>query len=441
MAYVVQIVSGQDVHEVDFMLKPNYADVDSAIRSFSGAQAKYTDEEGDLCTLSDAAFEDFLATATQKDGITLLTVQLMPSDRPTSLSGDDWDVMTGSHVSESFSDDWEQITELDFKPDSEEEEEGRMDDKCQQTEISPMATAETVLFVVQGQTAILEEPRNKSALAPKEAARPAASAASDKEEVPVSKRTSAKIISSPVPLLLRLDTATEVAGQARENPEEAKLPQVLKLGKTGCDPEVKAKAVDTKVVPQSMEALAEPDVPNSIEQALHEEAQPCRNPTRPAPSMGAFSMPEPSAPESQGQVSCKVCCQPVRLYLPAPFKRWACDVCKRTDFTDSDPMWACPTARACNWGMCMDCHEFQKNSAQSFGRCNSQRNSIPSSDISTASNRSSTGWGMGRAFGLLMCMPFLPMYLAARSCHRHNRRRHGYGPAFPRRHHGNCRRF
>jgi len=434
MEYVVQIMSGHDVHEVGFMLEPSYADVDSAIRVFcGGAQAKYADEDGDLCTLSGATFEDFLGFATQKDGITQLRVELMPSDRPTSL------VPSDDNVSESLSDDWERISELDLGPDREEEEELRMEDDMwqQQTEISPTARAEPELFV-QAQTASVERP----ALAPQEATQPVAS----EEEVPVSRRPSAKIISSSVPLVLRLDragAATEVAAEASDNSEAVKLPRALKLGKTGCDPEVKVvKDADTEVVePESTEPLVEPDVQHLIEQALHEEAEPSQNPIRPEPSMGAFSAPEPSAPESQGEVTCKVCCKPVRLYLPAPFKRWACDVCQRTDFTDSDPMWACPTARACDWGMCMDCHEFRKSSIPSSDCHDSHSNSMPSSEDLTGSRRNSAGWGFGGALGPLMCMPFLPMYLAARSCHMHSRRHHSYGPAFPRRHSGGCRRF
>jgi len=390
MAYVVQIVSGHDVHEVDFMLKPSYAEVNSAIRSFSGgAQAKYADEDGDLCTLSGATFEDFLGFATQKDGIAWLRVELTPSDRPASL------VPSDDNVSESLSDDWERISELDLRPDKEEEERRMEDDMWQQqTEISPTASAEPELLL-QGQTASVERPRDKSALAPDEATQPIAS----EQEVPVSRRPSAKIINSSVPLVLWLGSM------------------------------------------ELQEPLVAPDVQHSIQESLHEEAMPSRNPIRPEPSMGAFSAPEPSAPESQGKVSCKVCCKPVRLYLPAPFQRWSCDVCQRTDFTDSDPMWACPTASACDWGMCMDCHEFRKSSIPSSDCHDSHSNSMPSSDDVTASCRNSAGWGFGRAFGLLMCLPFVPMYLAARSCHMHSRRHHSYGSAFPRRHRGNCRRF
>eukprot|EP00931_Biecheleriopsis_adriatica_P036855 TRINITY_DN2117_c0_g1_i1.p1 TRINITY_DN2117_c0_g1~~TRINITY_DN2117_c0_g1_i1.p1 ORF type:complete len:937 (-),score=202.20 TRINITY_DN2117_c0_g1_i1:89-2899(-) len=63
MAYTLKIESGDDSREVEFLMKPSFADIDAVLRSFSGQVAKYTDEEGDLCTLTESTFEDFLVTS------------------------------------------------------------------------------------------------------------------------------------------------------------------------------------------------------------------------------------------------------------------------------------------------------------------------------------------------------------------------------------------
>jgi len=65
MAYTLQIESGDDSREVEFLMKPSFADIDAVLRSFSGQVAKYSDEEGDLCTLTESTFEDFLVTSQQ----------------------------------------------------------------------------------------------------------------------------------------------------------------------------------------------------------------------------------------------------------------------------------------------------------------------------------------------------------------------------------------
>merc|ERR1711908_132706 len=55
------------------------------------------------------------------------------------------------------------------------------------------------------------------------------------------------------------------------------------------------------------------------------------------------------------------CCHRLSLlYSKAPFEHWACDLCDRS-FVRADPMWACPTAQACDWGICTDCYDRQTN--------------------------------------------------------------------------------
>jgi len=67
------------------------------------------------------------------------------------------------------------------------------------------------------------------------------------------------------------------------------------------------------------------------------------------------------APKAELAISCKVCCKSLELYLQAPFQRWCCDLCDRS-LTCNDPIWACSTAQACDWGVCSDCGDLLRAS-------------------------------------------------------------------------------
>lgn len=86
MTYILQMVSGKDVRDIEFPARPVFAEVDSAIRSFSMDSAKYVDEEGDLCTLTERTFGDFLSVAqSQVADSTILRIQL-PAEVLSELS-------------------------------------------------------------------------------------------------------------------------------------------------------------------------------------------------------------------------------------------------------------------------------------------------------------------------------------------------------------------
>lgn len=66
MAVVLKISYQGQMHRVLFPSMPGYADVDSAVKQKvlgSGYVTKYADEEGDLCSLVEPTFADFVTTA------------------------------------------------------------------------------------------------------------------------------------------------------------------------------------------------------------------------------------------------------------------------------------------------------------------------------------------------------------------------------------------
>eukprot|EP00425_Heterocapsa_triquetra_P009404 CAMPEP_0195131258 /NCGR_PEP_ID=MMETSP0448-20130528/144662_1 /TAXON_ID=66468 /ORGANISM="Heterocapsa triquestra, Strain CCMP 448" /LENGTH=157 /DNA_ID=CAMNT_0040169197 /DNA_START=27 /DNA_END=496 /DNA_ORIENTATION=- len=67
MAAVLKVESEGEIRRMLFDTPPDYAAVRTALQKLwptcSVDQAKYKDEEGDLCTLSQATFDDFLFTS------------------------------------------------------------------------------------------------------------------------------------------------------------------------------------------------------------------------------------------------------------------------------------------------------------------------------------------------------------------------------------------
>lgn len=89
MAIVLKVTCQGQMHRVPLSLgeKPNYAAVTYAIEAISPRPeayvAKYADEEGDLCTLVEATFPDFLSAALEsapdKNGRAILKLEVFPA--------------------------------------------------------------------------------------------------------------------------------------------------------------------------------------------------------------------------------------------------------------------------------------------------------------------------------------------------------------------------
>eukprot|EP00440_Ansanella_granifera_P007115 gb/GFBE01007705.1/.p1 GENE.gb/GFBE01007705.1/~~gb/GFBE01007705.1/.p1 ORF type:complete len:342 (+),score=61.97 gb/GFBE01007705.1/:1-1026(+) len=112
MAFALKIVFPGDVRHVDFTERPSFAEVQSEIRSCQQAPdavAKYTDEEGDLCLLTEDTFSDFMAIAAEKaaGGTVMMMVEVPENSTAPPLSSSKSD----SDLSEA----WERV-ELEDLP-------------------------------------------------------------------------------------------------------------------------------------------------------------------------------------------------------------------------------------------------------------------------------------------------------------------------------------
>jgi len=93
-SFVLKIVFGDDVHRVPIKGAVNFTSVQEALRGVAGGLgevwAEYEDDEGDLCGLVEASFQDFLSTARPSGGRRLLRVRLCPPTAvPRELADDD----------------------------------------------------------------------------------------------------------------------------------------------------------------------------------------------------------------------------------------------------------------------------------------------------------------------------------------------------------------
>lgn len=53
---------------------------------------------------------------------------------------------------------------------------------------------------------------------------------------------------------------------------------------------------------------------------------------------------------------CARCDKLLQCHLPAPWQNWSCHDCSRPDFVLNDPCWGCPSVTTCKWPLCMDCY-------------------------------------------------------------------------------------
>jgi len=94
MAAVLKVACQGQVHQFDLGSDPDYATVDAALRSICpgmtpGGSAKYIDPEGDLCTLVESTFRDFITTSSMmagpSDPLVLKLLLPAPSEQPPSF--------------------------------------------------------------------------------------------------------------------------------------------------------------------------------------------------------------------------------------------------------------------------------------------------------------------------------------------------------------------
>lgn len=72
MAFVLKVACQGQIHQFDLGSDPDYVTVDAALRKVSpgmaSGSAKYIDPEGDLCTLVESTFRDFIVTSSMLAG-------------------------------------------------------------------------------------------------------------------------------------------------------------------------------------------------------------------------------------------------------------------------------------------------------------------------------------------------------------------------------------
>lgn len=351
MAYVLQITSGEEVREVEFLTLPIFANVDSAIRSFSAEAAKYADEDGDLCTLTESTFGDFLVTAQREQGKnTVLRVEL-PVNQLNRPGGNNGCLLsTSPSRCSSIAGDWMLVDPEDARDPGDSGME-QTSDIQEDTGLSPRSESSVVEGTLDQESA------------------PECSMSQDvisEDERRLDDSTST--LSGTGPLAVSLDT------EAHGNDNSFFRQLVLKLGystaqtsatelKCGSAEPIKtdmtgtSSASDDKPVDSnkncgpSCEALGQTAGQPIVDGAETEEQA--------DPATGLAS-------NALHSCSCKVCCNPLSMYLQSPFEYWACDLCDRS-FLRSDPMWACQTAKECDWGVCKDCYDHLEDNSEARG--------------------------------------------------------------------------
>jgi len=83
MPTVLKIMSKDDVHRVQLEGEITYAVVDAAIKQLfpNVRSAKYADDEGDMCTLCEGSFSDFVSTSGNSQGRSMLKLEIV-NDEP-----------------------------------------------------------------------------------------------------------------------------------------------------------------------------------------------------------------------------------------------------------------------------------------------------------------------------------------------------------------------
>ena len=94
MAWTLKVKCGEDIRRYPFSERPTYREVHTAISGAwpgKGAHlAKYLDQEGDRCTLSEDTFTDFLETSAATGGnlyvVRLAAFNIVACHRPGSTT-------------------------------------------------------------------------------------------------------------------------------------------------------------------------------------------------------------------------------------------------------------------------------------------------------------------------------------------------------------------
>jgi len=506
MSYIMQIASGDDVHEVEFMIQPSYADADAAIRSFSGAVAKYADEEGDLCLLLESTFEDFLASAQQKGSVSVLRIELPESDvrlpkSPSKLSESslsDWhqldlESVEGGEAVKDDDDIESQVIVLEQKEDDDDMEPPVVPDLAEKLAAIPEApesSIDSILLHMEAaaeQVDICQSSKVKLPAAELEFLKTLERGRDFMNKLVMKTDDGRQQLMSTFggdcSRIVRARAVLEMVVLSESNANDQRvgtfrdaletLEQVLqdmglgwqlreankashihrsksvavktvpdapaaedslysaevslsKLGRVG----MATATEESEAVEMAPETLPEEVISSALEEPEAEVASAAVVEWPPLvlklrgetgseslsepPVLDGFSMEKASAPVSKLSM-CQACKNPVKLYLPAPFQHWACDMCNRP-FSCSDPIWACQTAKACNWGICMDCNE-SAGCQQNLSSEAANRHASPAGEATLGAGMSCLG---------AMTLVGMPLYLAYRAHHRHRGHRKHY---------------
>jgi len=391
------------MREVEFTMTPTFEDVDSAILSVGGEAPRYKDEDGDLCTLLEATFPDFLITAqTHQEGKSPVLQVLVAGTLSAAPCCDEAPIAeavgaegdSDSELSSSCG-SWEQVDHVEDVLDTDTAEE------------VPSADLPSV-EAIEGNSSADDAPvdSKQDELEPETSTH-----ASADMHLPAQDLRSDQ--TSPLNLVLRLGrkrpappeevmaerstrhlaaTSQEIEPSAMDQNPPAPPPYMVcgedtmpsaPPGDVGLHKESEASATGENPPPPYVVCGedAMPSAPPADNVGLHEESEASatgENPPPPYVVCGEDAVPsappaanfgpneeiEPSATGHPLPLPCIVCSEALELHLPAPVKNWICDVCNRDCFTENDPMWGCRTAKECDWGMCMQCYDVYVNSKE-----------------------------------------------------------------------------
>eukprot|EP00930_Biecheleria_cincta_P082678 TRINITY_DN72367_c0_g1_i1.p1 TRINITY_DN72367_c0_g1~~TRINITY_DN72367_c0_g1_i1.p1 ORF type:complete len:444 (+),score=58.94 TRINITY_DN72367_c0_g1_i1:96-1334(+) len=349
MAHVLLITCGAEVREVEFLTPPIFADVDSAIGSFSAATAKYADEDGDLCTLTESTFSDFLTTAQQQGKSTVLRVQL-PANHLRPGEGYGCLVSPSPSQCSSIAGDWMIVDPEDARDhrDSgiEETSDIQQDDglsgKSKARVVERSVDQKTASECCISQNSVFEDERklDDSIPPPSGALAPA---------VPLDTQAHSHGCSFLQKLVVKLGVPKTQTSETEQGNDDTPAVQHF------CGSAEPTKADMLGISSPSEDELLDSGKNNgpSCEALGQMAGQPIMDR---AGTEAQADLATRTASNVLHSCSCKVCCNPLSSYSVSPFEYWACDLCDR-NFVRSDPMWACQTATECDWGICKECHD------------------------------------------------------------------------------------
>jgi len=308
MALTVKVCLDGREEELCFMETPSFKDLERAMKSLGGfGVAKYVDEEGDLCTLLENTYDDFLITAKEQINNTSVLKLKMGSYASGALP----EVEMTEDVSDGdISDGWECVDIEDVN-------------NCADTGLDE-------------------------------------------------------------------DNSTKDSSDGQEHGRTSWFSRIFHK---------EPKIPDTPEMPETTEPVESPELEEQVTQHVSTEGS--------LDGSESTHQEEEKEKYKPSSCACKMCECSLQLHLPSPFRHWQCDLCHRRGFTEADPMWACSTAKACDWGICMDCNESFSVPEASTSKASEVEACPPASEVEDCKEPCALPAALIGAAGLMLGLPVL----------------------------------